>query len=133
MPSQFSIIVISEDRALAETLGQASETSFPEATFQQFLRANEAKTYLKEVNLERISLVMLDINMQDSANELDFLAFLRSRDETQQVPVVILTVAQLPCDVVASYAFSAASFTFKPFSLNDWKTYLSNCKQTYFP
>jgi DNA-binding response OmpR family regulator len=133
MPSLFSIIVISEDRELAETLGQASDCSFPGATFKQFLRANEAKTYLKEVNKESISLVMLDINMQDSANELDFLAFLRARDETQQVPVVILTAAQLPCDVVASYAFSAASFTFKPFSVNDWKTYLSICKQTYLP
>jgi DNA-binding response OmpR family regulator len=129
MSSGFPILVVDEDPMLADTLNQASQLCFPEASFTQVYNAAQAKIWLESLANFKLRLVILAINEQNSADELDFLAFLRTHDETQRLPIFILTTSQLPCDLIAAYMNYASSLTFKPFSIHDWAICLSNLAQ----
>ena len=129
MPSGFPILVVSEDPMLADTLNQASQWCFPEATFIQVYSAAQAKTCFKNLTDFTVRLVILAINEHHSIDELEFLAYLRAHAETQHLPIFLLTTSQLPCDLIASYTSYAATLTFEPFSFNDWVMYVNNLAQ----
>lgn len=129
MPSGFPILVVDEDPILADTLSQASQRGFPEASFSQVYSAAQAKIYMEHLSAVTIRLVILAIDEQHSADDLAFLSFLRTHNNTQRIPIFILTTSQLPCDLIDSYTSYADSLTFKPFSLDDWANYLNKLAQ----
>ncbi|MDB5242714.1 MAG: response regulator [Spirosoma sp.] len=129
MPSGFPILVVDEDPTLADTLNQAAQHCFPEASFHQVFTAPQAKTYLERLSNFSVRLVIMAINEQHSPEDLGLLAFLRAHDEAQSLPIFILTTSLLPCDLMAAYTSYADSLTFKPFSLDDWAIYLNKLAQ----
>jgi len=129
MPAQFSILLVDDDPLLAEIINRASRRSFPEASFVQVYSATQAITYLNNLDGYGPKLILLDLDLQDKVNGLDFLIFLRSHDEARFLPVVMLTASQLPSDVVEAYTIGASSFTIKPFSFGDWVLYLGTLKE----
>ncbi len=132
MQSKFQILIVDDDLHLMEILNRASLHSFPEASFIQAYSSTEAIAYIKNLNGYGPKLVLLDINLQDGANGFAFLTVLRSHPEALFLPVVMLTVSQLPHDIEVAYTSGASSFTVKPFSYNDWKTYLSHLRLYWF-
>ncbi|GAB3510252.1 hypothetical protein GCM10027341_48460 [Spirosoma knui] len=131
MPARFPILVISDDPDLVPTLQEAAKQGFPEA---EFTKAVKVEGIDRNVNyLQTFSLILLDSDVRHSKSELAFLSFLRLQGELYRLPVLIVTVGQLPCDLVAAYSAEATSFTARPFSVADWQTYLGLVQQNYWP
>ena len=131
MPNQFLVLLVDDDESLLDILVKAAHVSFPEATFKQVSRFDEAKQYIEE--LERMpQLVLLDVDLQDRVDGLDFLALIRVHPKGRALPVVILSANYTPQLVERSYSFGASSFTVKPFSFDDWKRYLLRLRMYWF-
>ncbi|GAB3805916.1 hypothetical protein GCM10028819_40240 [Spirosoma humi] len=132
MSQQFPILLVDDDPLIAEVLQRASVSSFPEATFTHVSSFEDAKTYIEELEGRGPKIVLLDIDLQDKVDGLDFLALLRAHPKGRVLPVVMLSASKTPSLVERAYSFGASSFTLKPFSYTDWKTYLNNLKAYWY-
>ncbi|QHV98688.1 response regulator [Spirosoma endbachense] len=132
MRPPFLILLVDDDALLVDILHRASRETFPEASFIQVYSNSEAITYINQLDGYGPKLVLLDIDLGSSINGFDFLAFLQAHAEGHFLPVVMLTAIQLPSSIVAAYSTGASSFTVKPFSFIDWKTYLGILRQYWF-
>ncbi len=130
--STFPILVVDDDPLLLEILTRASVHSFPEASFTQLYTAGAAIHYIKELDGYGPKLVLLDIDLADVANGFDFLALLEAHPEARLLPVVVLSSSRLPEDIETTYSHGASSFTNKPFSYQEWKTYLNQLRIYWF-
>ncbi|MFD2936488.1 response regulator [Spirosoma flavum] len=131
MPHSFPILLVDDDPLIADILVRASSSSFPEASFTHVSSFDEAKRYIEELEGKGPKIVLLDIDLQDKVDGLDFLALLRAHPKGRSLPVVMLSASKTPGLVERAYSFGASSFTTKPFSFADWKKYLSNLR-TYW-
>lgn len=132
MPSSFSILLIDDDPWLAEVLTRAARSPFPEASFHQVYSAEEAKRYIEQLAGYGPKLILLDINLNEMITGFNLLAYLHAHPQARFVPVLMLTVSQLPNDVKLAYEIGASSFTVKPFSYQEWQTYLVNLRQYWY-
>jgi CheY-like chemotaxis protein len=132
MPQQFPILLVDDDPLIADILNRASSSSFPEASFIHVSSFDAAKNYIEELQGKGPKIVLLDIDLQDKVDGLDFLAMLRAHPKGRILPVVMLSASKTPALVERAYSFGASSFTIKPFSYADWKTYLSNLKTYWY-
>lgn len=131
MSSQFPILLVDDDPNVADILNKAAKTSFAEATFIHVSTFEDAKRYIEALEGRGPKIVLLDIDLQDKVDGLDFLALLRAHPKGRVLPVIVLSASKTPQLVERAYTFGASSFTVKPFSYADWKTYLNNLK-TYW-
>lgn len=132
MSPQFSILLVDDDPSIADILQRASSSSFPEASFIYTSSFDEAKKYIEELEGKGPKIVLLDIDLQDKVDGLDFLALLRAHPKGRILPVIMLSASQTPTLVERAYSFGASSFTIKPFSYSDWKIYLANLKKYWY-
>ena len=133
MPQRsFPILLVDDDPLIAEVLSRASQVSFPEASFIYVSSFEDAKTYIDDLEGKGPKIVLLDINLQDKVDGLDFLALLRAHPKGRLLPVIMLSATITTKLVERSYAFGASSFTVKPFNYGDWKTYLVNLRTYWF-
>lgn len=132
MSQQFPILLVDDDPLIADVLKRASVSSFPEASFIHVSSFEDAKTYIEELEGRGPKIVLLDIDLQDKVDGLDFLALLRAHPKGRVLPVVMLSANKTPSLVERAYSFGASSFTLKPFSYSDWKTYLNNLKTYWY-
>ena len=132
MPNQFPILLVDDDPNIAEILSKAAQSSFTEASFIHVSSFEDAKVYIEELEGRGPKIVLLDIDLQDKVDGLDFLALLRAHPKGRILPVVVLSASKTAQLVERSYLFGASSFTVKPFSFTDWKVYLSNLKTYWF-
>ncbi|GAB4004434.1 response regulator [Spirosoma sp. KCTC 42546] len=132
MPNQFPILLVDDDPNVAEILTKAAQSSFAEASFIHVSSFEEAKRYIEELEGKGPKIVLLDIDLQDKVDGLDFLTLLRAHPKGRILPVVVLSASKTAQLVERAYSYGASSFTVKPFSYSDWKTYLSNLKTYWF-
>lgn len=103
-----TILIIEDDRALAEGLTRALATDQIQA---------ESCTTLKEAERllsgQPFDLIILDINLPDG-NGFDFLKVIK---ETYNYSIVMLTANDLESDIVAGLEQGADDYITKPFSL----------------
>lgn len=124
MARKFSILLIDDDRELGPILKRASKDVFPEADYVQVFSCKEAQTYFEKLDTYGPKLILLDLDMS-STSGLAFLAYLKKGPlKAESIPVIMLTVSELPADIFNAYQFGAAAFTTKPFSYSEWKDYL---------
>ncbi len=128
MKPDFLILVVDDDPTIIDMLRHTAQSCFSEASFIQVYNIIDAKAYINELDGHGPKLVLLDINLEDTVSGLDFLAFLRADNKTRILPVVMFTVSDLESDIRAAYSYGVSSFTTKPSSLNEWKTYLKNLR-----
>ncbi len=128
MPNQFPILLVDDDPSIADVLQRASPSSFPEASFIHVSSFDQAKKYIEELEGKGPKIVLLDVDLQDKVDGLDFLALLRAHPKGRVLPVIMLSANNNPGLVERAYSFGASSFTIKPFSYGDWKMYLSNLR-----
>jgi CheY-like chemotaxis protein len=132
MPQQFPILLVDDDPLIADVLERASVSAFPEASFIHVTSFDEAKKFIEELVGKGPKIVLLDIDLQDKVDGLDFLALLRAHPKGRILPVVMLSANKTPILVERAYSYGASSFTLKPFSYVDWKVYLSNLKTYWY-
>ena len=133
MPNpSFPILLVDDDPQIADILSRAAETSFPEASFIQVQSFEAAKTYIDDFEGRGPKIVLLDIDLQDKVDGLDFLALLRAHPKGRLLPVVMLSASKTLKLVERAYAIGASSFTVKPFTYPEWKTYLINLRTYWF-
>lgn len=132
MSALFPILLIDDDPLLLDILVQAAKTSFPEASFQQALSLQQARSFLTNPDQDPPKLVLLDLDMSEQMNGIEFLAVLRAQAHTRMLPVLMLTISQLPADVQAAYANGASSFTVKPADYKGWIAFISNLRLYWF-
>ncbi|GAB2539331.1 response regulator [Spirosoma aerophilum] len=132
MLTSFLILVVDDDPLLKDILDRAAQNNFPEASFIQVNRFEEAKKYIEELEGKVPKIVLLDVDLHDRVDGLDFLALIRVHPKGRALPVVVLSANDTPQLVERSYTFGASSFTLKPFSFEDWKQYLSRLRMYWF-
>lgn len=132
MPNQFLILLVDDDQSLVDILGRAAQGSFPEASFKQVSRFDEAKKYIDELDGKIPKLVLLDVDLQDRVDGLDFLALIRVHPKGRALPVIMLSAHYTPQLVERAYSFGASSFTVKPFTLDEWKRYLLRLRMYWY-
>ncbi|SFF21725.1 response regulator [Spirosoma endophyticum] len=132
MQPKFLILLVDDDPLLVDILTRAAQGSFPEAFFIQVFSSSEAITYIQALDGRGPKLVLLDIDLGAKLNGFDFLAFLRTHDQARFLPVVMLTVDDLPSTIGSAYLMGASSFTVKPASFEGWKTYFATLRLYWF-
>ncbi|WP_080239611.1 response regulator [Spirosoma rigui] len=128
----FPILLVDDDPLIADVLSRASQTSFPEASFISVTNFQDAKTYIDDLEGKGPKIVLLDIDLQDKVDGLDFLALLRTHPKGRLLPVVMLSASKTERQVERAYAFGASAFTVKPFSYADWKVYLGHLRVYWY-
>ena len=132
MPNQFLILLVDDDQSLIDILVRAAQGSFPEATFRQVSRFDEAKKYIDELDGRIPQLVLLDVDLQDRVDGLDFLALIRVHPKGRVLPIIILSASHTPQMIERAYSFGASSFTIKPFTFDEWKRYLLRLRMYWY-
>jgi two-component system chemotaxis response regulator CheY len=75
---------------------------------------------------DRPELIVLDINMPEVSG-IDFLEFLRMRDDFKKIPVVMLSSETTDIQVDEAMRIGANAFVFKPVTLEEFS---GNCKKS---
>ena len=102
------ILIVEDDRGLNQGITLALHA--PEYRFYSAYNLKEARRIWKE---ERVSLVILDINLPDGSG----YTFLEEIRRESEVPVIMLTANDLEIDQVTGFSLGAADYITKPFSL----------------
>lgn len=114
-----SKILIVEDSSFSR---QALRRALSELKYTKIIEAVDVasaqKLLLDKSNrTDPIQLVISDLYMPET-NGLEFLQWIRKRDELRGLPVIMLTSSQDRSEVVEAGRLGAASFIIKPFQPN---------------
>lgn len=102
------ILIVEDDRGLNQGIILALHA--PEYRFYSAYNLKEARRIWKE---ERVSLIILDINLPDGSG----YTFLEEIRRESEVPVIMLTANDLEIDQVTGFSLGADDYITKPFSL----------------
>ena len=81
--------------------------------------------------VSRPDLILLDLNMPGMGGK-EFLKNIKTDEELQQIPVVILTTSNSEKDVVDSYKLQAAGYVHKPVTLEEFKQVMQDIEDYWF-
>lgn len=98
------ILIVEDDNALASGLCRA---------FPGSVSAGDLKTARRIMSENKISLIILDVNLPDG-NGFDFLPEIKTYFD---IPVIMLTANDLESDIVSGLEAGADDYITKPFSL----------------
>ena len=73
----------------------------------------EALEYLKDGNLTKPSIILLDLNMP-KMDGFEFLRIAKEDSEIKKIPGIVLTTSKEEQDVVESFNYSVAGYMVKP-------------------
>ncbi len=102
------ILIVEDDRGLNQGITLALHA--PEYRFYSAYNLKGARRIWKE---ERVSLIILDINLPDGSG----YTFLEEIRRESEVPVIMLTANDLEIDQVTGFSLGADDYITKPFSL----------------
>lgn len=102
------ILIVEDDRGLNQGITLALHA--PEYRFYSAYNLKEARRIWKE---ERVSLIILDINLPDGSG----YTFLEEIRRESEVPVIMLTANDLEINQVTGFSLGADDYITKPFSL----------------
>ena len=102
------ILIVEDDRGLNQGITLALHA--PEYRFYSAYNLKEARRIWKE---ERVSLIILDINLPDGSG----YTFLEEIRRESEVPIIMLTANDLEIDQVTGFSLGADDYITKPFSL----------------
>ena len=80
-------------------------------------KANDGQTALDIVADNKPDLILLDL-MMPGMNGYDVIKQLRAKEETQQLPIIVISALNSNEDVVKGYALGANDFLTKPIIMN---------------
>lgn len=80
-------------------------------------KANDGQTALDIVAVNKPDLILLDL-MMPGMNGYDVIKQLRAKEETQQLPIIVISALNSNEDVVKGYDLGANDFLTKPIIMN---------------
>lgn len=101
-----SVLLIEDDHAI----GSAYSTVLKQEGYTVFLTSN-GPDGLSLIKKEHIDLILLDIMLPNGVNGFDVLRRLKMRDETKNIPVVVMT--NLDSEKQACLDYGAADYFIK--------------------
>ena len=76
-------------------------------------------------------LILLDLNMPGMGGK-EFLKCLKSDDELDAIPVVVLTTSDLDEDILESFKLQASGYIKKPATLQQFQSVMQNLSEYWF-
>lgn len=132
MQPQFLILLVDDDPLLLEIVNRASRDSFQEASFLQVYNNPQAIAYITALDSYGPKLILLDIDLGFNQSGFEFAAFMHLHPEGRFLPIVILTMDLVRYTVDSAYRAGVSSYTAKPTSLDDWKSYLASLRNYWY-
>lgn len=127
----FVILVVDDEPPICEIMTRVAKPLFPEATFINMRSAQETMNHLNKEGEPCPQLVLLDVDLHQYPNGLDFLPKLHERLKGK-VPIIMLTVSNDTDDVCRAVAEGAVAFTRKPTDLDGWKAYVVMLRKYWY-
>jgi len=98
--------------------------------------AEEALAYLRRAKngydeTPMPDLILLDLNMPGMGGK-ELLKHIKSNNEFDTIPVVILTTSDSDRDILESYKLQAAGYVKKPVSLGEFQNVMQNLNEYWF-
>ncbi|GAB3957437.1 hypothetical protein GCM10028805_50130 [Spirosoma harenae] len=119
----FSILVVDDEPPIHDLMVRVAEKVFPQARFTNTRSVQETLAYLDAQADQPPQLILLDIDLRESANGLSLLPELRSRFKGR-VPIIILSYLDENDKIEQAYEQGAVAYTQKPDDLESWHEYV---------
>jgi CheY-like chemotaxis protein len=129
MPTQFPILVIDDEPAIADVLNRVAKTNFPEASFTHISDFDGAVNYLEHMGGRPPKLILLDIDLHTGKDGLELLNLLRRHPIGRLLPVVMLSSHGHSAKLKRAYDYGASSFITKPYDYQQWKELVAQLRQ----
>ncbi|GAB4049057.1 response regulator [Spirosoma litoris] len=120
----FAILVVDDEPPIYELLVRASEKEFPEARFTNTRSVQETITYLDKQSDQSPQLILLDIDLRESADGLSLLPELWARFKGR-VPIIMLSYLDEEDKIEQAYELGAVAYTQKPEDMQGWHEYVT--------
>lgn len=112
------LLIVEDDKALNRGLCEALK-----ADERRIISCQDLKTAREQLLCDRVSLVLLDINLPDGSG----LNLLREiKEKTPDIPVILLTANDTDMDIVDGLEQGADDYITKPFSLSVLRARINN-------
>ncbi|MCX4234937.1 response regulator [Streptomyces sp. NPDC020707] len=115
----FDVLLVEDDMADAMLI----EEALSERGARNLVQVTDgvaALEHLRTPGTPRPDLIVLDLNMP-RMNGRDLLKVLKSDDDLQSIPVVVLTTSTAPDDVTGAYSSHANAYVTKPVNLDEFE------------
>lgn len=132
MQPKFLILLVDDDPMLLELINRAARSSFPEASFVQVKSNPEAISYIHELDTYGPKLILLDVNLGSDQSGFDFAFFLKVHPQGRFLPIVVLSIDQVPVNITSAYLSGISSYTVKPASFEEWKIYFTILRNYWY-
>jgi len=113
MRSQKPILLVEDDQVDAMMITRAMQELNINNRLDIATNGEEALAYLRDRNLEKPSLIFLDLNMP-RMNGLEFLRIVKQDTLLRQIPVIVLTTSREAQDRQESFKLSVSGYMVKP-------------------
>lgn len=111
LPSAQRILIIEDEKALADVLGYNLRREGYEVSL-----AHDGQEGLRQASVKLPDLIILDL-MLPTISGTEVLRELRTSERTREIPVIILTAKAEETDQVAGFTLGADDYVTKPFSV----------------
>lgn len=132
MQPKFLILLVDDDPLLLDVFTRASSYTFSEASFVQVQSNSQAISYIEELDTYGPKLVLLDIDLGSNQSGYDFAIYIKVHPQGRFLPIVVLTVDQLPINITSAYISGVSAYTVKPDSFEEWKVYFAILRNYWF-
>lgn len=126
--SKFTILSIDDDPEVANLLERSSHVSFPEASVIPIRSIKALNEYLQKQANPLPQLILLDLNVPDSAEGFKLLTQLRRNSPVQLIPIIILSVSDSDFHIQEAYFQGANAYMTKPESYGEWIRFMESLK-----
>ncbi|MFJ4851509.1 MULTISPECIES: response regulator [unclassified Streptomyces] len=115
----YDVLLVEDDAADAMLIEDAL-TARGARNLTQVEDGMAALEYLRDPANPRPDLIVLDLNMP-RMNGRELLAVLKTDEDLQTIPVVVLTTSAAPDDISGAYQRHANAYVTKPVNLDDFE------------
>jgi CheY-like chemotaxis protein len=116
-----SIYIVEDDAEDLMLLKEALENEIKEVEITEFADGKALLDFFNDQhNVEKPALILLDMNMP-RVSGLEALVFLKSKPETQHIPVVMISTSSDQRFIRYAYDQGVSAFMVKPVSINNYK------------
>jgi CheY-like chemotaxis protein len=128
------ILVVEDDDGDALMIEEALSASIMPAVTDRVVDGRQAVDFLRRqgeyTGATRPDLILLDLNMPRMDGR-EVLAEIKSDDDLQSIPVVVLTTSGATDDVLSSYQHRANAYVTKPMNLEAFETAVQDIDRFY--
>ena len=107
------LLVIEDDKVDVMTIKRALKVIDVSNPVVHRENGEDALTYLRDPDLEKPCVILLDLNMP-VMNGVEFLQVIKRDDLLKRLPVIVLTTSEEPQDKLNSFNLGVAAYMTKP-------------------